>query len=427
MVTLPAAALREIIALLEARIGLNAESIGRQTLEQAIQLRQTALNVTDATEYVLRLRTSAEEWQAFVEEMIVPESWFFRESTPFECVRTFMQQDSRPRQPRILSIPCSRGEEPYSLAMTMLDLGLLPMQFEILACDLSLKSLDFARRGKYRNIAFREQDANSLRLTQRYFTPLQDEQEIQASVRGAVKFRHANLASADFLKEEAPFDIIFCRNVLIYLTEPARKNAFAHFRRLLAPGGLLYLGHSECRLGPQAGCTSWNARFPAAFTWQTLAATHNASATKPITHYSPVNRNSHVQLKRPAMHQSPSHEKPTVAPVARTVTLHAQESILERAKMAANAGKLHEAESLCHAWMQQAPPDPTAFCLLGVIHQSRGDHHVAEMYYQKALFIAPDHEESLTHMLLLSQLRGDATQIANYQRRLTRRQKAELS
>ena len=417
MSPIPSPALQEITSLLETRIGLNAISIGRQTLEHAISIRMAVLKLLNATEYVQRLRANAEEWQAFVEEMIVPESWFFREITPFECIRAFMQQVERRKPLRLLSIPCSRGEEPYSLAMTLLDVGLLPLQFEILGCDLSLQSLAFARRGRYRAIAFREQDANAIRLTQKHFVAQADVSEISASVRGAVKFRHANLASHDFLKDEAPFDIIFCRNVLIYLTELARQNAFAHFRRLLVPGGLLYLGHSECRLGPQAGCSSWNPRFPAAFSWLPVAA----AELMPPTPYVPVKHEAHSAAKPHVVkHKAPAKKEAAIitSPVA---------EILDRARTAANAGQLEEAESLCNAWMQQSPPDADSLCLLGVIHQSRGDNRTAETYYQKALFLSPNHEESLTHMLLLSQLRGDAAQAANFQRRLSRWPDAEVS
>ncbi len=138
----------------------------------------------------------------FLEEIIVPESWFFREATPFQCAREFAREaiarENRPRTLRFLSIPCSRGEEPYSLAMTLLDAGLRPTQFEILACDLSERSLQFARRGRYRSIAFRETDAACQRLTRQYFMPLQDEFELSPSIREKVRFQQANLASPTF-------------------------------------------------------------------------------------------------------------------------------------------------------------------------------------------------------------------------------------
>ena len=422
---------KKLSELLRKRIGLNPESVGKQTLEHAVTHRLKALQLTNPEDYFSRLSSDAVEWSEFLEEIIVPESWFFREVSPFECAREFARQAlggaNCTKTLRFLSIPCSRGEEPYSLAMTLLDAGLSPMQFEILACDLSERSLEIARRGRYRAIAFRETDAISQRLARQYFQPLQEEWELNANIREKVRFQQANLAAPDFFMGMQPFDFIFCRNVLIYLTEEVRQHALACFKRMLVPSGLLYLGHSECRLGPQSGAVVWNSQFPAAFTWNKPLS---ASPTVPPVIVTPVTWDR-LNVSNPSRASSASVVKSggntvaTAVPVRKAITTPSAPHVpvtnyLLRAKELANSGWLDEAESLCKVMMREQPPSADVYCLLGVIVQARGDFAQAETHYHKALFLEPNHNESLTHMLLLAQLRGDVKQTANYQRRLER-------
>ena len=113
---------------------------------------------------------------------------------------------------------------------------------------------------------------------------------------------------------------------------------------------------------------------------------------------------------------------PIAAPEA---VVQEQTTAFTRARELANRGQLDEAEALCQQLQTRHQPDAELLCLLGVIQQARGDHSLAEAYYQKSLFLSPHHEESLTHLMLLHQLRGDAALAANYQRRLARTSKQD--
>lgn len=420
---------RKLTELLQQRIGLNPDSVGRQTLEHAVAHRLKTLRQTDGAEYVARLAHDAREWSEFLEEIIVPESWFFRELTPFQCAREFareaMNREVRPKSLRFLSMPCSRGEEPYSLAMTLLDVGLLSTQFEIVACDLSERSLEFARKGCYRSIAFRETDAVSTRLTRQNFQQTGDVWELSTRIRSTVKFKQANLAQSETLTGLGKFDFIFCRNVLIYLIDDVRQRTLASFNRMLNPGGILYLGHSECRLGPQSGATVWKDRFPAAFTWSKPTNAVSASPASPRGDTAVASSASPTTKPRTptAARISSSSSSESIAaakPRQDTPAIDPSKNFLPIAKELANRGRLEEAEHLCQVMVQSQPPMPDVYCLLGVITQARGDMGQAENHYQKALFLQPDHVESLTHVLLLARLRGDVKQVGNYQRRLDR-------
>ena len=113
----------EIVQFLRETIGLDAGSIGRGVVERAILDRQTAAGAADAIAYLARLRSSKEELQALIEAVVVPETWFFRDPGAFDALSSVVRHGAVPMatEPlRLLSVPCSTGEEPYSMAMALL-------------------------------------------------------------------------------------------------------------------------------------------------------------------------------------------------------------------------------------------------------------------------------------------------------------------
>ena len=144
----------------------------------------------------------------------------------------------------MLSIPCGCGEEPYSIAITLRDLGLAPGSFHIDAVDVSARHLAAAERGVYRANSFRGKD---LAFRNRYFRPGAHAQDftLDASVRASVRFTRGNLLDPGLLSGHPAYDIIFCRNVLIYFDAASRRRALATLDRLLGDAGLLFVGHAE--------------------------------------------------------------------------------------------------------------------------------------------------------------------------------------
>lgn len=439
MAELDQMALEGIAELLRSSIGLSSASVGRRTLEQAVQHRMKELSVADARSYLWKLQSEPRELQCFIDEVVVPESWFFREVTPFECLRLFVRarlaEDPGRKKLRLLSVPCSRGEEPYSMAMTLLDMGLTPQQFEIVGCDVSSGSLDVAKRGLYRSLAFRERTEIAERLEQKHFQVEGGERRLDASVRGLVQFRRENLSSVDFLRGEAPFDVVFCRNLLIYLTDEARRVALSHLGRLLAPGGLLYFGHSECRHGRQMELVSWHGQFPASFSRPSNTSKRPMSpwevdARRPSGSALPVAKTPGVPWSTgpsasgglssvAARASDPKVADPKAAEPPKTQGAGIAEGVA-KARDLADRGLLQEAESYCQRLQVTHRFDPDVLCLRGVIKQASGEMHAAEQFFQQALFVVPDHREALTHLMLLSKNNGNAAQAANYQRRLDR-------
>ncbi len=238
-------------ALLAERIGLDPQTVGPGAIARALRARMAALGLGDRHDYLRRLTGSEDELQELVEEVVVPESWFFRDDRLFVALRghvTTRRDDAAAPATalplRLLSVPCGCGEEPYSIAITLRDLELTPGRFQIDAVDVSARHLAVAERGVYRTHSFRGTD---LAFRDRYFRPAALEQSftLDPSVRANVRFTRGNLLDPHLLSGQPAYDIIFCRNVLIYFDAAARRRALDTLDRLLGPAGLLFVGHAE--------------------------------------------------------------------------------------------------------------------------------------------------------------------------------------
>ena len=182
-----------------------------------------------------------------VDAMATNHTSFFREPQHFAYLQSSILPHVRARRVpaplKIWSMPCSTGEEPYSLAMSMLDAG-LPSGFTILASDLSTKALRRAREGVYRQQAVAGLPKAMLR---RHFERGAGAEDglvrVSADLRRQVAFRRLNLI--DLVDLGHRFDVIFCRNLLIYFDQAAQQRSIAALERHLAPGGSLFISHSE--------------------------------------------------------------------------------------------------------------------------------------------------------------------------------------
>ena len=236
-----------IEALLRQKIGLDALTVGSNTITRAVNRRMTDCGLTDANVYFAKLQTSATELEELIETVVIPETWFFRDREPFVFLSGYAVSEWLPKNPgrtlRVLSLPCSTGEEPYSIAIALLEAGLNPRNFSIDAADISKVALKKADRAVYGKNSFRDKN---LDFRDRYFTGLGgDIYQLNDLVRGKVNFIQGNILDSYFLVNQIPYDVIFCRNVLIYFDEAGRIQTVQLLNRLLKKTGILFLGHSE--------------------------------------------------------------------------------------------------------------------------------------------------------------------------------------
>ena len=384
--------------LLKRTMGLDAASVGISAIERAVQARLLACRIDDAEDYWRHLSASRTELQELIEAVVVPETWFFRDAQAFQAMARIAIEEWLPRQNegmlRVLSLPCSTGEEPYTIAMALIDAGLAPGRFRIDAIDISGHALARARRGIYGRNSFRGKD---LGFRDRHFTAVETGYRISDAVRGAVQFSQGNMFDPAFLPATDHYDIIFCRNLLIYFDAATQKRAIATLRRLLAERGVLFLGHAETSLVSEQEFTP--ARIPMAFAFRKGAARPRKIAHPPAP--KPVRLQPAPARPAPPWPRSARAAAPRPAPQPRKADL-------EELRRMADQGRLEEAASGCEAYLKESGPSPDALHLLGLIKDASGNPAAAAQHYRKALYLDPDHREALGHLALLLRKQGDA-------------------
>src|SRR6185312_4827198 len=222
--------------------------------------------LTQVEDYLRRLRDSNDELQELIEAVVVPETWFFRDPQAFVALVRLLTEERQPASPaaglRLLSVPCSTGEEPYSIVMSLVDGGFSPDQIQVDAIDISARVLAWAKRAIYGSNSFRGDD---LTFRDRYFEPSGSSYKLTERIRGHVSFWQRNLLSADFGLGDRLYDVIFCRNVLIYFDRPTQEQVMRTLRRLLRPAGFLFVGPAEAFLASGSGFRSVNHTLSFAF------------------------------------------------------------------------------------------------------------------------------------------------------------------
>jgi len=399
--------LDDIELLLEQWIGLDASTVGQSAVQRAMRKRMEAEGSDDPVAFARLLRRDPAARDRLVEEVIVAESWFFRDLQVFEFMTDFaVTRASLPgRSPvRILCAPAAAGEEPYSAAMAMLDAGLSPDQFTIDAIDISRRALERAAAGRYSANAFRNAD---LGFRDRWFSADGGQAVIAPAVRQRVRLEWANLLDPGFAAGRPAYDIVFCRNLLIYLTEDARRQVEAQLDRLLAADGLLVLGAAE----PPIMRGDW---IPAG-TASVFALRRGVHAPRP-----PAAASHRPRRPRPATRPAAPAAAPQASPPPADPVGIGLEEVLAEAGRLANAGRLAEAIEYCDRQRGSLPPAPELFFLMGMIHQSAGDPDRAEGCFHKTLYLDADHEEAHLALALVARQRGDQGMAEKYRQSAAR-------
>ncbi|WP_454757988.1 CheR family methyltransferase [Cupriavidus campinensis] len=413
--------LTPIEVLLKERIGLDAGAIGAGTIARAVLERQIAVGAADLGNYWNVLHAVPDELQALIEAVVVPETWFFRHREALLAMASFAAHrifgDGVPML-RVLSVPCSTGEEPYSIVMALLDAGVPPERFRVDAVDVSARALERARAGHYGNNAFR---GRPLDFRERYFAPVAAGYQIADGVRAQVRLLSGNLLDPSLLAAEPPYHVVFCRNLLIYFDPDTQRRAAQALVRLARPDGLIFVGPAEASLLTREGLAG--AGVPLAF------AFHPHAVRPPVRDVPASLASALPRAPLPASPAAPAR-RPQPAPALRAAppaATHARppaqqaggDALAEIAAMA-DRGDVADATVACEQYLTQRGPSANAYCLLGVLHDAAG--HVADAHaaYRKAVYLDPGHEEALYHLAALLDSEGDAGGAARLRERAQR-------
>jgi chemotaxis protein methyltransferase CheR len=239
--------------LLKERSGLVLMQDKAYLLESRLMPIIRRRNMRSLDDIVASLRRGDETLtREVVEAMTTNESSFFRDIKPFDQFRGFvlpqlMKARAQHRALRIWSAACSSGQEPYSLAMTLTEekVRLATWQTEILATDLSTEILEKAQAGLYSQ--FEVQRGLPIQLLVKYFRQQGENWVVDPAIRAMVRYRVVNLLEE--LTHLGQFDVVFCRNVLIYFDMATKTKVLERISRVLRPDGYLFLGGAETIIG----------------------------------------------------------------------------------------------------------------------------------------------------------------------------------
>jgi len=433
--------------------GIDASSLGVNALERAVseRVRVTRLNAPahdvsvpveahDIEAYWQQLTSSPEERQALIETLVVPETWFYRDREAYVALAR-LANERLVRDPlhvlRVLSLPCSTGEEPYTIAMTLLDEGIGDSRFTVDAFDISMRVIEHARAGVYGRNSFR---GHPLEFRERHFSAVEDGWQLSERVRRNVRFAQANLFELPAIAQ-MPYDFIFCRNVLIYFDRDAQDRALRLLDANLVATGTIFVGPAETGLMMRHAMTS--ARIPLAFAFRRSTAeemqeanavkrgltvraasqTVRASPPTPVRTGASTPRATTTKTAATALRPQPRHtfaQPRTQTTPTTPVPPSSAEPSLAAARRHADAGEFDQAEQLAHKHAVEHGPNVDAFYLLGLIADARGRSADAADFYRKALYLDPAHYEALTHLATLLEIGGDQAGAQNLMQRARR-------
>ncbi len=242
--------LQRFCDLLKRRTGMQFGESKRYYVDRRVAERIAMTGAKSFAAYFAYLRGDAAEMEILINAFTVKETYFYREEHQLKCLsRDLLPELIATRgagdKIRIWSIPCATGDEPYSIAIWLLENWPLVDAYnvEIVGSDIDTAALEDARLGYFSDRALSRMPPS---LSETYFEPAHDgHHRIIADLRESVIFTPVNLIDATAMAACGMFDVIFCRNVLIYFDSASRATAARHLYGRLNPGGFICLGHTE--------------------------------------------------------------------------------------------------------------------------------------------------------------------------------------
>lgn len=416
--------LLRFVDLIEQRLGLQFGPTENNRLAALLRERMRETGCSRFSYYEQRVCDGADqELRTLAARLTIPETYFFRNPEKFVAltgsVLPQLYRVEPGRHLRILSAGCSTGEEPFTIAMTLKEMpGFDPSQVSIIGTDVNLEGLERARSGRFSKWSMRTIPEH---YRKKYFRPEGDEFVLDDGIRAMVRLEEQNLAEEDpdFWRPDS-YDVIFCRNVLMYFSPRKRMEAVARFARAIAADGFLFLAHAETLHGVSRdfhlqhsdGCfyygrrpLSGERREPAGDAELAPVPAARRISTNGASIPDPVNPG------RPASQPETGAAKPAQS-VSFALTMglvqagrvrealaiieesHHQDSadpdlIVLKAALLAELGNAKEAAQLCAALLVSDDLNPAAHYLLGFCHEQSGVRARAIESYRTAAYLDP--------------------------------------
>jgi chemotaxis protein methyltransferase WspC len=384
-------------------------------LPQAVAARRPAAAASPLAlaAYAEEVRRDPAVRSDLVTGLLVHETSFFRYPAAFalltERVRAVLAEPTSTA--RVLSAPCSTGQEPASVAMALIEAGLPLERVRLEASDLSPAVVARAREGVYgpgeargldpaRRARFAVREGGGWRL--------------KREVVNVVSYAVTDLLDPAFGIDGERYDAILCRNLLIYLTPDAREQLFFTLSRCLAPGGVLLLGHAEIVPARDAGFVPSGPPEAYAVAHPVFSASASASAPAPRAPRPEGRARSKPRASRP------KPAKPAPSARASRPAPRAPEPALARARSLADLGRVDEALALLAAEEREGRAGPDEFHLAAVLCRAVAKPEEADRALTRALYLDPRHVPALRLAALVAREKGDPAKAARLEARAER-------
>lgn len=409
--------------LLERHYGWATEAIHDRELLNAVQTQALAMSVDfkSQPDRVLSLICNdAKQLAKLAESLAVHETWFFRGSSQLQHAvdhlvskrqQLALNQERVPL--RILSAPCSTGEEAYSLAILLSQRGLTHRDITIDGVDQSELAIQRARLGLYNQNSFREAGWDKPHMVAGIHSS-HNLWRVDSSIASMVRLTVGNLL--EMPAPPLPYDCIFCRNLLIYLSQPKRAELLKRLSQWLTPQGRIYVSAVEAPIAHEAGLTAIAPLelqvFSKSVTPAMTSEPHSPLVrTKPRSPSTLTNARSNLHISVPSSSVAVADPVSTRDPAAE----------LTRAEQAADAGRFSEAEKILEALPPNERFTAAAQFLRGVIAQAQGKLDEAQYAWEQAVYLDPQHGPALQRLWLSATARGDSRLAEQYRRRWLKR------
>jgi chemotaxis protein methyltransferase CheR len=409
--------------LLAQRLGLQFDD-NRLGFLADVLVRRGGPSLVDRQSYLQRIEASSprQELSALAEEVTIGETYFFRNGNQFKALAEVAIPErlrvlAGSRRLRLLSAGCSSGEEPYSLAITCRELLPDPAAFSVLAVDVNPAALARAGRARYSSWSLRE---TPVELQRRWFRTDGREQVLERAHLGEVVFQEKNLSLEDpELWAPGAYDVVFCRNVLMYFAPRSARAVVARIHRALAPGGYLFMGHAET-------LRDLSEAFELRHTHETFyyqSQTDPAPAVE-ATAWADLVQASAQRIERLGETVVPSEPPPPPDLSAALALLEEErysealerlagvppsdpDALLLRALLLIHSGARAAAAPVCEDLLVRGQHTSGAHYLLGLCAEEGGDRASAQRHHREAARLDPTFAMPRLHLGLVARRAGD--------------------
>ncbi|MDO8410494.1 MAG: CheR family methyltransferase [Phenylobacterium sp.] len=378
-----------------------------------VRRRLATLRLADVETYVRLLDdpvAGPAEWRRLEGEITVGETYFLRYVEQFAALRAtilpeLIARNAERRRLRIWSAGCATGAEPYSVAILVTELlgdRIADWRITILGTDINEAALEAARTASFGAWALRSLSADQRSA---WFIPEERSWRLRPRFRSLVRFQHGNLL--DLLGADAPldltdFDLILCRNVLIYFHPDTMNAVVAALADRLEPEGWLLVGHAEPNPGFEAHVRTVS--LPGATAYRRRSGDdpdpEPPEAWAPLVFEPPVlTRPTPPPSSGPRAIQAPPAPPPAPVPTS-----------ISEIRALADLGRFAEAAEACARALQSNPADPVAHFYLGLVKQAQGQLHQAEDALRRAVYLDGDFLMAQYHLGLVRLERGSAAE-----------------